>query len=336
MARSRSEPGSSDIEKVSYPDHLGRLLLVAGIASFGAAAVLRGPDLLMAAATTARPFGTVAIVVVVGWAGVRAGWFDRVGRSLPLDRPRTAVAAVLVLTAIVSGAVNLDVAVVVAAPLALGVAAGAAVDGALLLVAVANVANAASFLLPTSNLTNLLVMGTNPLPPVTYLGEAWLAWIGVTVVTVAAVTCLAARSGSEAVAIAPARDWPLRRVLGDLGAMFLVATGLRALLARPIALPGGPALQTMVGGTMASILNNLPVASVIRAGAGAPWPAILAMGAGSNLLVTGSVATVICRRYGREGGVGFPIVRFTLLGVVLLPVQVSVAFLGLRLLGAGP
>ena len=40
-------------------------------------------------------------------------------------------------------------------------------------------ANAASFLLPTSNLTNLLVLSRSPLPMWTYLGESWVAWLAV-------------------------------------------------------------------------------------------------------------------------------------------------------------
>lgn len=333
MGSSRSPLASTSAVNLSHRDVLAWAIWCAGITLVGTGAALRGPDLARAATETVRPFATVGVVVVAGWASVWAGWFEGLGRRIPHDRPAIAVAMVLALTALVSGLVNLDVAVVVVLPLALGVAAGATVDGELLILGVANVANACSFLLPTSNLTNLLVMGPRSPAPVAFVLDAGLAWATVTAVTVGAVTWLATRSGGDGGAAAVRVDWPLGRVLGDLGAMFLVATGLRALLARPLILPGGFALQAAVGGAAASALNNLPVASVVRAGVGAPWPAILAMGAGSNLLITGSIASVICRRFAREGGVGFPILRFTLLGLVLLPAQLALAFLGLHVAG---
>ena len=49
--------------------------------------------------------------------------------------------------------------------------------------AVAVMANAASFLLPTSNITNLLLLGRVPLATAAYLSDSWLPWILVTAVT---------------------------------------------------------------------------------------------------------------------------------------------------------
>ena len=129
--------------------------------------------------------------------------------------------------------------------------------------------------------------------------------------------------------------WSLRWLMVDLAAMFLIASGLRAFLTGGITLPGGFALQTATGGALASVFNNLPAAALVHAGTGAgPWPAILAMGAGSNLLITGSVATVICRRLAREGGARFSVARLSAVGLVLLPAQLMAAYLGLHLTGA--
>jgi Na+/H+ antiporter NhaD/arsenite permease-like protein len=117
--------------------------------------------------------------------------------------------------------------------------------------------------------------------------------------------------------------------------MFFIASGLRAFLSGGLTLPGGFAVQTAAGGLLASAFNNLPAAALVHAGSGSGhWPAILAMGAGSNLLITRSVATVICRRLAREGGAPFSVWRLTVVGVVLLPAQILVAYLGLRLTGA--
>ncbi len=49
-------------------------------------------------------------------------------------------------------------------------------------------ANAASFLLPTSNITNLLLLGRAPLTTAAYVGDSWLPWILVTALTIGALT----------------------------------------------------------------------------------------------------------------------------------------------------
>jgi Na+/H+ antiporter NhaD/arsenite permease-like protein len=67
-----------------------------------------------------------------------------------------------------------------------------------------------------------------------------------------------------------------------------------------------------------------------------PWTAILAMSIGANLSLTGSVATVICRRLAHESGARFSLSTFTIVGVTLLPIQLAIAFVGLLLSGALP
>jgi arsenical pump membrane protein len=263
---------------------------------------------------------------------VRAGWFERLAAQLPLTRPRVAVAWVIVITALISGLINLDVAVVVGMPLALTVAAVTGVSAGWLAIGVANVANAASFLLPTSNLTNLLVMGSRRIGPVAFLSASWPAWSGVVAVTTVAMVVWAGRSEGEPGVRPASVEWSLRWLLVDLAAMFFIASGLRAFLTGGITLPGGFALQMATGGALASVFNNLPAAALVHAGTGAgPWPAILAMGAGSNLLITGSVATVICRRLAREAGAHLSVLRLSAIGLTLLPMQIAAAYLGLRL-----
>ncbi len=55
---------------------------------------------------------------------------------------------------------------------------------------------------------------------------------------------------------------------------------------------------------------------------------------GPNLLLTGSVASVIVRRMAREGDVDLDVRTFTLVGLTLVPAQLGAAFVGLRLTGA--
>jgi Na+/H+ antiporter NhaD/arsenite permease-like protein len=104
---------------------------------------------------------------------------------------------VLVLTwvFVLAALTNLDVAVVAATRLALVVAADRGFDGALFALAVAEVANAGSILLPTANLTTLLVLGSAGAGDASYLRQAWLAWLLVGAVTVAVLGRLTRRSG---------------------------------------------------------------------------------------------------------------------------------------------
>jgi Na+/H+ antiporter NhaD/arsenite permease-like protein len=57
-------------------------------------------------------------------------------------------------------------------------------------------------------------------------------------------------------------------------------------------------------------------------------------GIGPNLFLTGSVATVICRRIAREGGADLDPLRFTLVGLALVPLQLAAGAVGLLASGA--
>ena len=91
--------------------------------------------------------------------------------------------------------------------------------------------------------------------------------------------------------------------------------------------------QVFEASLLAAGANNLPAAAALAATTGtATWTGVWAMAVGPNLLLTGSVATIICRRLVLERGVAFDWRRFSLLGAVLLPIQFVVANLGLLLL----
>ncbi len=313
------------------------LTLWAAAASLVALAVtLRGPRLRGAAASTARPFltlgGVIAVAALLDWWGV----FARLSDGLVPDAAgaRSAFARVLILTALLSGLVNLDVAVTVAMPVALRVAGRTRVRAESLALAVAATANVSSILLPTSNVTNLLVIGRSPLGALAYVDHSWLAWLGVVTLAVAALTLTLGRPRHEEVpGMEVISRVSLRPVL-DLVPMFLAATGIRALLPGGWTLPGGFAEQAGLGSLMSAGLNNLPAAASIHiASASAVWPAVLAMAIGPNLLLTGSVATVICRRIARNAGADLDPIRFSLVGLGLTPLLLAAAFLGLRLGG---
>jgi Na+/H+ antiporter NhaD/arsenite permease-like protein len=131
-----------------------------------AAACWRPAALLPAGRATLGPFATLAAIIAGSVLAARAGVFRALARLLTPGRaPRAAAAAaVLAFTALLSGLVNLDVAVVVATPVALQAAGQHRIPAGRLTVAVALTANAASFLLPTANITTLLLLGRAPLP----------------------------------------------------------------------------------------------------------------------------------------------------------------------------
>jgi Na+/H+ antiporter NhaD/arsenite permease-like protein len=239
---------------------------------------------------------------------------------------------VLVFAALLSALVNLDVAVVVAMPVALRAARRRDLPSGWLTAAVAVTANATSFLLPTSNITTLLVLSRAPLSTGAYVEDSWLPWLLVTAVTIGALTvALGQRGGGQS---QPVPTGPSARA---------VLTSLRcSSLLRPSgpswergsSLHGTFVEQFVSGAALASAANNLPAAAALRAvGSSGRWVAILAMAVRPNLFITGSVATLICRRIARDGGAALSAWRFTAMGLALVPLQLGAAALGLRVAG---
>jgi Na+/H+ antiporter NhaD/arsenite permease-like protein len=272
------------------------------------------------ARATAGPFLTLAVLISSGLLADRTGLFRVLARLLiPADSPpRVAFAMVLVFTAILSGVVNLDVAVVVALPVALRVAGQTRVSASRLRLATALTANAASFLLPTSNLTTLLILSRSPMSTLEYVRGSWAAWLLVCVLTVCGLTLALARPGGvgHGVADRPMTIWALL----DLVPLFVCASATRALLGVGLTLQGRFAGQLGEGFVFAAAANNLPAAAAVHpSGPGGTWAAVLAMAIGPNLLITGSIATIICRRIARDEGASFGIATFSLLGLIAVP-----------------
>jgi arsenical pump membrane protein len=283
---------------------------------------------------TVGPFGTLAAIILGSALADRLGAFRVVTRAIvPSRGPRVAAAAaVLALTALLSALVNLDVAVMVAMPVSLRAAQRQRLSAGRLATAVAMTANATSFLLPTSNITNLLLLHRLPLPATGYLSQSWLPWLLVTTVTVGPLALWVGRAGNGQAHAVGVR--PSVRALTDLLPMFLIASGIRALLGAGLVLHGSFAGQLAEGSALASVANNLPAAAaILPATTTAFWAAVLATTVGPNLLITGSVATLISRRIARDGGAQLNPLRFSAIGLVLVPAQLAVATLGLHLTG---
>jgi Na+/H+ antiporter NhaD/arsenite permease-like protein len=121
----------------------------------------------------------------------------------------------------------------------------------------------------------------------------------------------------------------------DLLPMFVGASAIRALLGGGVILQGGMVQELGKATLFAAAVNNLPAAAAVRVvGATGRWAAVLGLAIGPNLLLTGSVASLISRRIARDHRAAFHAGLFTLLGGALLPVQLLVALIGLHLTGA--
>jgi arsenical pump membrane protein len=311
---------------------------IAALVAGGWAALVGGVGAVgRAMGALAEPFAIVTAIVLVGGAVACSGPSRRALRAATAaaGSRRAACAIVLAVTAAVAAVVNLDVAVVVAMPLALTVAVAWRLDAGWLTIAVAAVANASSFLLPTSNVTNILVAGQ--MPAARYVASTWLPWLLVSSSTVTALALVVARRRPPVPVVGSdvRITWSPVGVLLDLASMFVLASAIRVLL--PTGLPVGPGFAGGVG--VASLYaaggNNLPVAAALGASPGlGTWAGVLAAAIGPNLVVTGSVATIICRRIARENGTDLSPMRFSLVGIATVPVQLALAYVGFAIVRA--
>ncbi len=198
---------------------------------FLSALIARHSELWPSTRSVIGPFGILTAVIIFGLVLDRLGVFRFMAGILLPKRipPSPAFAILLVFTAVVSGLVNIDVAVVVAMPLALEISLDQHLPAQPLALSIAITANSASFLLPTSNLTTLLVLSRSSIPAVSYVKESWLPWILVVTLTIGAL-CLALGKSKGPRATRAAKQHALAiSMLLDLLPMFIAAAAVRAL-----------------------------------------------------------------------------------------------------------
>jgi arsenical pump membrane protein len=320
---------------MSVRDPLRVALPTAGVILAALAAALRPDATATAMRATAGPFATLATIILASALAGRLGAFQALARALVPDRgPAVApAAAVLAFTAILSALVNLDVAVVIATPVALRAAQRQQLPVGRLAIAVAMTANATSFLLPTSNITSLLLLHRGPLATTTYISGSWLPWMLVTAITIGPLAIWAARPAADQVAASTVG--PSIKAMTDLMPMFLIASGIRALLGTGLVFHGSFASQLTDGTALAAAADNLPAATaILPASTPGLWAAILATTIGPNLLITGSVATLITRRIARDAGARLSAWQFSAIGLALVPAQLAAGTIGLHIAGA--
>jgi arsenical pump membrane protein len=194
------------------------------------------------------PFVLVAGLLLVGRSAAEDGLFEAFGARVAGSRlgGRSLLLALLGLVAAVTAVLNLDTAVVFLTPVLLHAARHRSLDERPFLYGSVFMANAASLLLPASNLTNLLVLRSDPQDGGSFAAHmlpAWLAACGITAAFVAV-----AFAGGEAAPDRPAERPPL--LLGAGAAATLAAAVLVVVLREP-------ALPVLAVGLAATALQGL-------------------------------------------------------------------------------
>jgi arsenical pump membrane protein len=221
-------------------------LLGAGAAGTALAAALDHRALLASAARTWPPFVLVAGLLLLGAVANEDGVFAAGGGLL--DRlPGGELAlylAAMGLVAVVTVFLNLDTSVAFLTPALIYVAGERRVGEARLLYGCVFMSNAASLLLPGSNLTNLLVIGGGHLRGAVFLGRMLAPWCASVAVTAAAVGVAFRR---------PEPDRPAARPAGRSrpGALSLGAIVLAAVLI--VSLPDAAAPVAAIGLAVAAL-----------------------------------------------------------------------------------
>lgn len=227
------------------------ILLAAGAVGATTAAVLAPAALGSAAAHTWSPFVLVTGLLLIGLVANEDGLFASAAAllaRLPGGRLVLYVASML-LVAVVTVFLNLDTSVVFLTPVLVHLARRRSADERRFLYGCVFMSNAASLLLPGSNLTNLLVLSTEHVSGSTFLSRMaapWAAGVVVTVVVVAAVFRGREPSASAAGAVPRSAGVRPLGVLGIVAAAALIlvlADSALAVLAVGVTLVGLRALQ---------------------------------------------------------------------------------------------
>jgi len=355
------------------------LLVVGGVGAVAATFAASG-DAANAASQAWPAFVLVAGLLLIGAVAAREGVFAAAG-TFAARVPGGAIpllVALLLLDAVVTALLNLDTAVVFMTPVLLQAARRRGVPDAPFLYGAVFMANAASLLLPGSNLTNLIVLRHEHVTGSTFaarLAPSWAVAVGVTIafVLVAFRSDLSGGAGGDpdrvafrpragavsivaAVVLVLGLPNPALPVLaiGVAAAVFSRLSpghGLTALnpalllgvlgvavalgaLARNVAWfstlvdDAGRWETAGIAAVAALLVNNLPAAVMLSAHLPAhPRALLLGLDLGPNLAVTGSLSAVLWLQVARANGARPSIVRYTLLGVVLVPVSLALTLL---------
>jgi arsenical pump membrane protein len=213
----------------------GWVLALVGVGAAAAAVLGDGAATRSAANQDWPPFVLVAGLLLVGLVADEDGLFAAAGTQLARVA-KSGVASFVgaaVLIALVTSVLNLDTSVAFLTPVLVHAARSRGDDDAPFLYGCILLSNAASLLLPGSNLTNLIVLGHRRLPGGVFLHHvagAWLVAVVVTAVVVGLAERRALRAPSQTVPRAPRPDV-------GVGAVAVAAVTVLVLVLRSPALP---------------------------------------------------------------------------------------------------
>src|SRR5581483_9591935 len=158
---------------------------IAGVTALAGAAVTDAPAFRGAVDQGWSPFVLIAGLLAVGAVVHEAGLFDAIGHRVGGVRgPHTlALILMLLLVAATTAVLNLDTAAAFLTPVAVVAARRRGVRVDSFLYGTLFMTNSASLLLPGSNLTNLLVLGREPVTGARFASRMWPAFVVAVVVT---------------------------------------------------------------------------------------------------------------------------------------------------------
>lgn len=204
------------------------LLLIAGALASVLAAALDPSAASSAASQTWPAFVLVAGLLLVGLVAAADQLFAVAGARLAGVAPGGGwlFIGVTILVAVVTAVLNLDTSVAFLAPVMVHTARRRGEDGAVLLSLCLLMSNAASLLLPGSNLTNLIVLGSRHLSGGTFIARMALPWVLAVAVTAAVVAFRARATLGARVEVdeAPPRAQVGAGLVGIVAVVVLVLT----------------------------------------------------------------------------------------------------------------
>src|SRR5438874_3609799 len=146
--------------------------------------------LVVAAGQSWPPFALVVGLLLIGAVAADEDLFEALGARLARARlgSSSLLVALLALVAVVTAVLNLDTSVVFLTPVLVHAARERRLDERPFLYGSVFMANAASLLLPGSNLTNLLVLRSDPQSGAAFAVRMLPAWIAACAITAAFLT----------------------------------------------------------------------------------------------------------------------------------------------------
>jgi arsenical pump membrane protein len=211
------------------------LLAAVGLAGLVAAAAVRPADAAAAAAQDWSPFVLVAGLLLIGLVADDDGLFAAAGARLAAVTHRgwLLFTGSVLLISVVTATLNLDTSVAFLTPVLVHTARSRGEGEPAFLYGCLLLSNAASLLLPGSNLTNLIVLGHLHLTGGQFAARMWLPWLGAVAVTAAVVAIGEWRS------LGPVRSEPgqVSPPVVGIGLAAIVAATVLVVVIRSAALP---------------------------------------------------------------------------------------------------